>query len=37
MPADSITTNELKEAFSLKSNKRPGNVKIISNVIKNCF
>ena len=37
MPADSITTNELKKPFSLKSNKRPGYDKIISNVIKNCF
>ena len=38
MPADSITINELKEAFfSRKANKSPGYAEISSNVIINCF
>ena len=38
MPADSITINELKEAFfSLKTSKRPGYDEISSNVIIKCF
>ena len=38
MPADSITINELKEAFfSLKTCKSPGYDEISSNVIIKCF
>ena len=38
MPADSITINELKEAFfSLKRSKSPGYDEISSNVIIKCF
>ena len=38
MPTDSLTINEVKEAFfSLKINKSPGSDEISFNVIKNCF
>ena len=38
MPIDSLTINEVKEAFfSLKINKSPGCDEISFNVIKNCF
>ena len=38
MPTDSLTFNEVKEAFfSLKINKSPGCDQISFNVIKNCF
>ena len=38
MPTDSLTINEVKEAFfSLKINKSPGYDEISFNVIKNCF
>ena len=38
MPTDSLTINEVKEAFfSLKINKSPGCDEISFNVIKNCF
>ena len=38
MSADSVTINELKQAFfSLKTNKKPGYHEVSSNAIKNCF
>ena len=38
MPTDSLTINEVKEAFfSLKINKSPGYDETSFNVIKNCF
>ena len=38
MPTDSLTINEVKEAFSsLKINKSPGCDEIRFNIIKNCF
>ena len=38
MPTDSLTINEVKEAFfSLKINKSPVCNEISFNVIKNCF